>query len=131
MGQQATIWVLGLTLLGAGAALVVVGRKQKAGTLRRNRLVGLRTWETMRSDVAWHAAHVATAGLVTVAGVVPVVAGSAVLVLQPTDEGTIAAIVLGAAAVTLGLVLTAGVRGDRIAGRINQGGIEDRARDQE
>lgn len=131
MGQHAAIWVLGLPLFGAGVALVVVGRKQKAGTLRRNWLVGLRTWETMRSDVAWHAAHGATAGLVTAAGVVLIAAGTAVLVLQPTDEGTIAAMVLGAAAVTLGLVLTAGVRGHRTAAHINQGGVEDRARDQE
>jgi len=131
MGQQAAIWVLGLTLLGAGAVLVVVGGKQRSGTLRHNWLVGIRTWETMRSDAAWYAAHGVTAGLVTLAGVVLAVAGTAVLVLQPTDEGTIAVIVLGGAAVTLGLVLTAGVRGHRVATRVNQDGGEDPARDHE
>jgi hypothetical protein len=82
----------------AGSALVVVGRKQQVGTLRRNWLVGLRTSETMRSDAAWYAAHSATGGLVMASGVVQVIAGAMVLILQPQGEGTIAAIVLGSAA---------------------------------
>lgn len=85
MGPEAGIWILGLTLLVAGLVLVVVGRKQKAGTLRRNRLAGLRTSETMRSDAAWYAAHGATAGLVTAAGVLQAAGGAGMLVLQPTD----------------------------------------------
>lgn len=116
-------------MLAAGAALVVVGRKQKGGTLRRNWFAGLRTWETMRSDAAWHAAHRATAGLVTLAGVVMAVAGVVVLVLQPTDEGAITALVLGGGAAIAGLVLVAGVRGHRIAARVNQDGVEDQAAD--
>ena len=126
--QGAGIWILGLVLLVAGVVIVVVGRKQRAGTLPRNWFAGLRTGETMRSDAAWYAAHTATAGLVTGAGIVQVIAGAAVLVLQPSGEGTIAAIVLGGAAATLGLVPTAGVRGHRTAARVNQGGLEDRPR---
>jgi hypothetical protein len=125
VGDDIGIWMLGLTLVVAGGALVVIGRKQQAGTLRRNWLVGLRTAETMRSDAAWDAAHRATAGLVAAAGVVQLIAGGAVLVLRPTDDGASAAIVLGGAAATLGLVLTAGVRGDRIASRVHDDTLED------
>lgn len=122
MADEAGIWVLALAMLSAGVVLLAVGRKQKAGTLKRNWLAGLRTWETLRSDAAWNAAHEATAGLVSAAGVVQILVGAAVLVLQPVDDGTIAVIVLGGAAVTLGLVLTAGVRGHRIAARVNERG---------
>jgi hypothetical protein len=115
------IWILGLSLLTAGIVLVAIGRKQRAGTLRRNWVAGLRTWETMRSDEAWLAAHRATAGPVTAAGIVQLVAAAAILLLRPADDGTLLAIVLGGAGVTLGLVLAAGVHGHRIATRINQG----------
>ena len=121
MPDEAGIWIVGLVLLLAGVVLLVVGRKQRAGTLRRNRLVGLRTPQTLRSDTAWCAAHEATAGLVAAAGVVQILAGAALLVLRPTGDGAIAAIVLGTAAVTVGLVLTAGIRGDRIAAAVKEG----------
>jgi hypothetical protein len=127
--SQAGLWILGATLLGAGALVIVVGLKQRAGTLRRNWLAGLRTWETMRSDAAWHAAHAATAGSVTAAGVVLALAGAGLVVLRPTQEAAVAAIVLGGAAVTVGLVLSAAFRGHRIAKRVNREGAEDRARD--
>ncbi len=55
------------------------------------------------------------------AGVVQILAGTAMLVLRPTGDGAIAAIVLGTAAVTVGLVLTAGIRGDRIAAAVKEG----------
>jgi hypothetical protein len=120
MDDELGIWILGLSLLAAGIVLVVIGRKQKAGTLRRNWVAGLRTWETMRSDEAWHAAHRATAGRVTAAGIVQLVAAAAVLLVRRTDDGTLLAIVLGGAGVTLGLVVAAGVHGHRIATRTNR-----------
>ncbi|HVM15557.1 MAG TPA: SdpI family protein [Egibacteraceae bacterium] len=120
MSGEPGFWVLALTLLLAGMALIVVGRKQKAGTLPRNWVAGLRTWETMRNDDAWHAAHTATAGMVTGAGVVQVIAGAALVVLQPSEE-VLLAIVLGGAGLTLALVLAAGVRGHRLAARMNRG----------
>lgn len=46
MNGEPGVWVLALTLLVAGVVLIVVGRKQKAGTLPRNWIAGLRTWET-------------------------------------------------------------------------------------
>jgi len=119
--EETGIWIVGLVLLLAGVVLLVVGRKQSVGKLRRNRLVGLRTPQTLRSDAAWYAAHEATAGLVGAAGVVQILAGAAMLVLRPTGDGAIATIVLGGGAVTVGLVLAAGIRGDRIAAGIEEG----------
>lgn len=125
MEGQVGLGVLGTVLLVAGCALAVVGRKQKAGALRRNWFAGLRTWETMESDAAWHAAHRATAGLVTTAGAALTTAGIVLLVLQPAQEATVAAIVLGGTGATLGLVLAAGVRGHRIAKQVNRDHAED------
>jgi uncharacterized membrane protein len=117
--DEAGPWILVLTLAAAAVALIVIGRKQAAGTLRRNWIAGLRTSETMRSDEAWRAAHAHTAGLVTAGGVVQLVAAVTLVVARPGQEaGT--AVVLGAAAATLGLVLAAGVRGHRIAARVNR-----------
>jgi uncharacterized membrane protein len=117
------LWILGGTLLVGGVTLIWVSMKQRAGTLRRNWFVGLRTWQTMGSDAAWHAAHGTTGGLVIAAGVVQVVAVLALVLLRPTDDGALMAVVLGAAGVTLALVLAAGIRGHILAARVDD---EDR-----
>ncbi len=121
MGPAVGIWILTVTLSVAGVVLFEVGRRQAAGTLRRNWVAGLRTHETMRSDAAWHAAHDATARHVKAAGVVLLCTAVAVLVVRPSDDATLAVIVLGGAAATLALVVAAGVRGHRIAARVNRG----------
>jgi hypothetical protein len=125
----AEIWILGVSLFVAGVVLVALGRRQRDGTLQRNWLAGLRTSETMRSDAAWDAAHGATAGLISGAGVVQLAGGVAVVVLRPTDDPTLAALVLGSITITLGLVLAAGFRGHRIAKRVNHGEVGDHTDD--
>ena len=44
------------------------------------------------------------------------------LVLQPTDDGAVAAMVLGGASLTFGLVVMGGVRGHRIAAGVYEAG---------
>ena len=127
--MAADIWISALILLVSGAVLVAIGRKQNSGTLERNWLAGVRTRETMRSDAAWHAAHTATARLIIGAGIVPIVAGAAILVLRPTDDATIATTVLGSLGVTLALAVTAGVQGHRIARHINDSDADDHTHD--
>lgn len=127
--MAADIWISALILLVSGAVLVAIGRKQSSGTLERNWLAGVRTRETMRSDAAWHAAHTATARLIIGAGIVPIVAGAAILVLRPTDDATIATTVLGSLGVTLALAVTAGVQGHRIARRVNDSDANDHTHD--
>lgn len=125
----ADIWIVVVTLLISGAVLVAIGRKQGSGTLERNWLAGIRTRETMRSDAAWNAAHTATARLTIGIGVVLLVAGAAILVLQPANDATIATIVLGSVGVTLALAVTAGVQGHRSARRVNEGAADDHHHD--
>lgn len=115
------LWLLVVTLAGAGVILIVIGRKQASETLRRNWIAGLRTSETMQSDEAWFAAHTATAGFVTAAGVVQLAGAIGLLLLLRPDEDAGAAFVLIPATVTLVLVVVAGVRGHRIAERVNRG----------
>jgi uncharacterized membrane protein len=118
------VLLLAVTMLLAGVVLLVLAARQRSGGLRRNGLVGLRTSATMRSDEAWHAAHAATAGLTALAGVVQVVAGGAIVVLDPGDAGLLAW-TLGGAGSTLALVLTAAVRGHRIAVRVDRNADRD------
>lgn len=125
MESDAEIWILGAVLAVAGLVVVVVGRRQEAGTLRRNWIAGLRTHETMRSDAAWYAAHDATWRQVTAAGLVLLATAVAVMVVRPSDDATLAAIVLGGAAITLTLVVAAGIRGHRIAARVNRAESDD------
>ena len=73
----------------------------------------------MRSDAAWHAAHTATAQHVKFAGLILTCAGFAVLLVRPSEDWLLSAIVLGPTAVTVSLVVYAGVRGHRIAKAIN------------
>jgi hypothetical protein len=120
MDEPIALWMLAGTLLAAGVVLIGLGRRQRAGTLRRNWIAGLRTSETMRSDEAWHAAHAATAGLVTAAGAIQLAAGVALVLIRPGDSIS-SALTLSAAGLTLALVVGAGVRGHRIAARINAG----------
>jgi uncharacterized membrane protein len=111
--------LLAAVLVGAGVALAVIGRKQRAATLHRNSVAGLRTSETLRSDEAWQAAHAATAGSITAGGVGLLLAG-AVVAVPAISERTAMAVLLGATGATLALVLAAGVRGHRIAARVNR-----------
>lgn len=119
---RADTLLLAAVLVVAGATLLVVARKQAAGTLRRNQLVGLRTGQTLRSDAAWYEAHRRTAGLITAAGSVLVLSGLALLVLQPAGDGALAAIVLGSGGLTLLLVVIAGIRADGIAAEVHTSG---------
>jgi hypothetical protein len=74
--EDTGLGVLVVVLDAAGVSIIWVGRKQATGTLPRNWFAGVRTPETMRSGEAWRAAHAATAGLVTAAGVVQGATGS-------------------------------------------------------
>lgn len=127
--MTADIWIVVVLLLASGAVLVAIGRKQGSGTLDRNWLVGIRTSETMRSDAAWHAAHGETAGITVAAGVVPLVAGAATLVLRPADDATVAAIALVSVGAMLVLALIGAYRGHRIARDVNERDVRNDTKD--
>ena len=67
--------LLGLLLIAAGVILLEVGRRSKAGTLRRNWIVGVRTSATLHSDEAWNIAHRVAGSTLQVGAVAPIAAG--------------------------------------------------------
>ncbi|MGO1496697.1 SdpI family protein [Agrococcus casei] len=75
--------VLGAAVLLLIASFVVlwVGRLGSQGALKRNRLVGIRTRQTLASDAAWAAGHRAGARK-TAVGAVGSIVGSSVAVLS-------------------------------------------------
>lgn len=120
MTEFTELLLLAIVLLVSGVIVAVIGVKQRNDTLKRNWFAGLRTTQTMASDDAWRIAHRATAGTIIAAGAVTTVSGLAVLLIRPSSDGGLAAIVLSGAAITLILVVSAGVRGHRLAQQQNR-----------
>ena len=104
---------LAVLLAAGGLVLIAVGRRARAGRLRRNPIVGIRTTLTLNSDVAWDAAHLAGGHLLSIAGFGPLVTGP--LLLSHPTNGTGLAIVLAGIGWMLAWILAAGVVGTRAA----------------
>ena len=104
---------LAVMLTASGIALIVVGRRARAGRLRRNRWMGIRTTLTLLSDQAWDAAHLAGGSKLSVAGYGPLVAGP--LMLSGPTNGGGATIVFAGLGWMLIWILVAGVIGTRAA----------------
>lgn len=114
--------VLAGTMVVGGAVVCWVGLNQRRGTLERNYVAGLRTSETLACDEAWRAAHDATATLTISAGLVGVATG---IIAFLVGDPTMMLVVVGVGGtVVLGLVVGAGVRGNRIARSINRDGSD-------
>jgi hypothetical protein len=110
---EASALFLAVLLTAAGIGLIVVGRRARAGRLKRNRWVGIRTTLTLLSDTAWDAAHLAGGSKLSVAGSGLVVAGPLMLT-GPTNRGG-ATIVFGGLGWMVMWILVAGVIGTRAA----------------
>jgi hypothetical protein len=67
--------VIGVLFVIGGIAMLAMGTRIRAGKLRRNRWLGMRTSATMRSDEAWDAGQRATLPSLWVAGPVLIVLG--------------------------------------------------------
>jgi hypothetical protein len=81
--------------------------------LKRNGSVGMRTKATMAS-AAWYAAHRASAWSIAVAGLILLAVGVWVLVTSPDDARIRAAVLGGAIAVGV-VILIGGLQADRVA----------------
>lgn len=77
--MELLVIVLLVVLIPAALLLIVSGMKAKAGTLKKNNFLGIRTVDTMRSDETWKVAHqacastllgIGVAGLLLAAGMV-------------------------------------------------------------
>ncbi|MGH1488443.1 MAG: SdpI family protein [Acidimicrobiales bacterium] len=91
LGQETISWAgalgltaaIGLIMVAAGIAVIVVSKRAADGRLKKNRLAGIRTKATLSSDEAWDAAHRAglgpsiVGGWISIAtGIVPVLIGA-------------------------------------------------------
>lgn len=72
---------VGLLMVVAGLAVIVVAVRTADGRLARGRAAGIRTAETMASDEAWLAAHQAAERGTKLGGVLFIIAGLAPFVL--------------------------------------------------
>ncbi|WP_232661219.1 SdpI family protein [Pseudonocardia sp. TRM90224] len=108
--------VVGSLLVLIGAALVTVAVLGVRSVLRRNRWVGVRTRETLRSDATFAVANRAAAAPVGAAGAIAVLGG---IVLLGGAGGALVWIVLVVSVLGL-LVLTGvgGMVGDRAAAAV-------------
>ncbi|MGH3933684.1 MAG: SdpI family protein [Pseudonocardiaceae bacterium] len=104
--------LLGGALLAAGAALLTVGLLGWRQRLPRNRIAGIRTPATLRSDAAFVAANRVAAPPVLAAGGVCAAGG---LLAFGTGGPALAVIVGVSGAGTVGLLLAGGLLGHRVA----------------
>lgn len=127
---------VGILMVVAGLAVIVVAVRTSDGRLSRGRAAGIRTAETMASDDAWRAAHQASERGTKIGGVLFVLAGVAPLVLGlplvavgsggPESFMTWWAVLLmlGTCAAVLA-VLIAAVAGHRAARAVNAAAPEE------
>ena len=99
-------------MLVAGAALGTVGLLGWQKRLPRNRFAGIRTPATLRSDAAFAVANRVAAPTVLAAGAVCAAAGTLAL---GADGAMLMVIVAVAGVGTVGLLITGGLLGHRVA----------------
>lgn len=102
----------GVVLLVAGAALLTVGLLGWRQRLPRNRVAGVRTPATLRSDAAFVAANRVAGPTVLAAGAVSALAGALAL---GADGPMLTVIVAVAGVGVLGLLIAGGLLGHRVA----------------
>lgn len=97
-----------LALVVGSLAVVEVGRRSMAGTLPRNRMVGLRMRETLASDEAWAVAHRAAGSTLVSTGVAGIgLAVTAAVIGTTADEDAAGgALVVAALVVVLGVLVS-------------------------
>ena len=104
--------LIGSVLLAAGAALLTVGSLGWLRWLPRNRFAGVRTPATLRSEAAFRAANRVAAPSVLAAGGFCAAGGA---LSFGTDVRTLTVIAGVAGAGAIGLLLTGGLLGHRVA----------------
>lgn len=117
--DEAAVAAIGVLLLLAAMLLVGVGLAASRGRLWRQRVVGLRTKVTMRSDAAWKAAHLAGGRWITGSGAVLIAPAVALVALRPRGPA-MAYLVLPAAVVVLVLLIVGLMRGEAAASKENE-----------
>ncbi|MFJ6654101.1 SdpI family protein [Microbacterium sp. NPDC091313] len=116
--QLLSVLIVGVVLLLAGIALIVLARRSRDGRVPRNQLAGVRTGLTLSSDTAWYPAQRAAAPATEVGAWGSVAGGVLVVVigmLPIASNAITTAIVLAAAVWMLAWVIAGAARGQRAA----------------
>lgn len=99
-------------------AVAAIGYLSANGSLRRNRIVGIRTRATLASDKAWSVGHAAGGPAMAIGGIVALVLLVFPLAILGTGEvGVVVAVLLSCAALLVGAVV-GGALGDGAARRV-------------
>lgn len=103
-GDDVPIFV-GVLLFFGGAAMAIVGRLSSTGSLKRNRLVGIRTTATLQDEASWKRGHTAGGSRLLVGGLITLVGGIVCPFLDPEGAAILATLVALTAA---GLAMAGG-----------------------
>lgn len=106
-----------IVLVVAGIAVATVGVLGRIGRLPRNRLAGVRTAATLRSDEAFAVGNRAAAPATVLGGAAGIAGGVAGALLTPPDRA--GCILVGAVAMAA-LAVIGGVQGSRAAERADK-----------
>lgn len=115
MGPDGWSVVAAVAALAIGAIDLWLLRAVRAGSLRRNEFVGIRTAVTMRDDESWHVAHEASIPSLRWSVALSVVSAAAVLALR---EPLVSAMAL---LVPIAPMVVGGLQGQAAARRHQQG----------
>jgi uncharacterized membrane protein len=100
-----------LALLCTGVALTILGLAQRAGRLRWNYFVGIRTPRTLRDDQAWKRAHARTWLPLMASGALMVVGGAAPLAIRPETPETATVLLLVPTGSAAAILVAIAIRG--------------------
>lgn len=105
--------ILGVVMAASGVLLVWSARATADGRIRRNQIVGIRTFSTLASDEAWIAAHRRARGVTQWAGIAAIASGLGAALPVPI-AWVLAGVIVGCLAMLV-LVLFGAVVGGRAA----------------
>ncbi len=111
------MWITVTVLIVGGGLVAWIGWFGMSDRLTRNAWAGIRTKTTMRSDEAWQAAHRSAGKWIIWGGVVMVVTGIVMGVVDG-DDSTAATVALVGMVAVFGLVGVGGWLGIRAASRV-------------
>jgi hypothetical protein len=102
------MWLAVVALVLGSSAVLELGRRASAGTLPRNRLVGLRVRAIVEDDESWVIAHRAAGSTLMSTGVVGIgLAITATIIgLTAGEDAAASALVVAAVLIALGVIVS-------------------------
>ena len=106
-GSMRVVMLMFVALAGAtiGGAMLWAGLAARGGRLQPGHRLGIRTATTIRSDIAWYAAHRAASWPIVLGGVASLLTGLGVGAVRPNTDFALSFMLLPFAPVALALSL--------------------------